>query len=162
MIIAVTGHRPEKLGGYSEESFLKLIDFSKQELLKLKIDKIITGMAIGFDQSVAIAALEIQVPILAAIPFSSQEKIWPKESKDIYNNILKHSLVDSYIVCPGGFAAWKMQKRNEWMVDNCDLLLALYNGDKTGGARNCIEYAKKQNKQIINIWDEWLKYDKTV
>lgn len=160
MILAVTGHRPEKLGNdYSENAQLKLIDFAIRELSKLKLDKVITGMAVGWDQAVAVAALELKIPILAAVPFSGQEKLWPKESRDIYNAILKHELVDSYIVCPGGFASWKMQKRNEWMVDNCNILLALFDEKvKTGGTKNCVEYASKQNKKIINIWKEWVNY----
>jgi len=158
MIIAVTGHRPEKLGGYSEEAFIKLVDFAKQELSKLNPEKIISGMAIGWDTAVAIAALELKIPLLAAIPFSGQEKIWPQENKNIYNDILKHNLVDIFIVNPGGFQAWKMLKRNEWMCDNCDILLSLYNGDKTGGTKHCVEYAKKKNIEIINVWKEWQEY----
>lgn len=161
MIIAVTGHRPEKLGGYSEEAFIKLVDFAKQELSKLNPEKIISGMAIGWDTAVAIAALELKIPLLAAVPFSGQEKIWPQENKDIYNDILKHNLVDTFIVNPGGFQAWKMQARNQWMVDNCDILMALYNFNIfTGGTKNCIDYAINQNKKIINLWPQWESFNK--
>ena len=45
----------------------------------------------------------------------------------------------------------KMQKRNEFMVDNCDILIALWNGT-SGGTKNCINYAKKkENVQIIYL-----------
>jgi len=45
----------------------------------------------------------------------------------------------------------KMQKRNEWMVDNCDLLIAVWNEDKSGGTYNCIQYAKSVNKEVIYV-----------
>jgi uncharacterized phage-like protein YoqJ len=41
-----------------------------------------------------------------------------------------------------------MQKRNEYMVDKCDKLLAVWNGT-TGGTHNCIKYAKSKGKEII-------------
>ncbi len=43
-----------------------------------------------------------------------------------------------------------MDKRNKWMVDNCDLLIAVWNGT-SGGTANCVNYAKSINKQIIII-----------
>jgi uncharacterized phage-like protein YoqJ len=55
------------------------------------------------------------------------------------------------IVNPGEYAAWKMQKRNEWMVDRCTALIAVYNSDQTGGTRNCVEYAKKVGRRIVTI-----------
>lgn len=40
------------------------------------------------------------------------------------------------------------------MVDNSDLLIAIFNGNKSGTA-NCVNYAKSKNKKtiIINPFD---------
>ncbi|PAD70641.1 hypothetical protein CHH83_02225 [Bacillus sp. 7586-K] len=43
-----------------------------------------------------------------------------------------------------------MQKRNEWMVDNSDYVIAVWDGTK-GGTGNCVKYAQKQNKYITTI-----------
>ena len=49
-----------------------------------------------------------------------------------------------HIVSPGEYAAFKMQVRNEWMVDQLnpatDLLLAAWDGSP-GGTGNCVKYA---------------------
>lgn len=37
-----------------------------------------------------------------------------------------------------------------WMVDNCDLLIAVHDGSP-GGTANCVNYANQKNKKIINI-----------
>jgi len=47
-----------------------------------------------------------------------------------------------------------MQTRNIWMVDNCDLVLALWDGSD-GGTGNCIKYANKIGKPIVNLWDKY-------
>ena len=44
----------------------------------------------------------------------------------------------------------KMQTRNEWMVNHCDKLIAVWNGSD-GGTGNCVNYAKSINKEIIYI-----------
>lgn len=41
-------------------------------------------------------------------------------------------------------------KRNEWMVKQSDVLIAYVTG-KSGGAYNCLCFAKKGNTKVINI-----------
>jgi len=43
-----------------------------------------------------------------------------------------------------------MQKRNEYMVDNADIVIAVWDGTK-GGTCNCVRYAKKLGKDIVII-----------
>lgn len=45
-----------------------------------------------------------------------------------------------------------IQIRNKFMVDRSDLCV-FYVARKNGGAWQTMEYAKKQNKQILNIYD---------
>jgi uncharacterized phage-like protein YoqJ len=59
-------------------------------------------------------------------------------------------------VSPGGFTSYAMQIRNEWMVDHCDLLVALWDGSP-GGTGNCIRYAKRAKCATVNLWPHWSK-----
>lgn len=152
MILAGTGHRPNKLGGYSKEALEKLVNIAIEALQEIKPNKVISGMALGWDQALAIAAYKLDIPFCAAVPFTNQETNWPKESQEAYTRILlKADLVE--VICDGGYAPWKMQKRNEFMVDNADVILAMYDGT-SGGTANCINYAKSKNKKIINVFDK--------
>jgi uncharacterized phage-like protein YoqJ len=47
-----------------------------------------------------------------------------------------------------------MQRRNEWMVDRADKLVALWDGS-WGGTFNCIEYARKKGVPFDNLWARW-------
>lgn len=40
------------------------------------------------------------------------------------------------------------------MVDDCDSLLALWDGS-SGGTKNCLDYARKKGKPYINLWDRF-------
>ena len=153
MILCGTGHRPDKLGGYSADTTQTLIDLASKHLDG--VDKVISGMALGWDIALAIAAIQKGIPVIAAIPFFGQERLWPEESQNIYNNVLDlcHEHV---IVCEGGYAPWKMLERNKWMVDHSDMVLALWNGT-AGGTRHCVAYANKKGKVVHNVWSEYEK-----
>lgn len=108
----------------------------------------ITGMALGADTLFAKAVLSLNVPyaLHAAVPFKGQESIWPAHAKAEYNSILtKCSSIT--LVCDPGYAAWKMQVRNKWMVDRAHDVLAVWTGKK-GGTYNCIAAAKSMNRAI--------------
>lgn len=153
MIIAGTGHRPDKLGGYGQ--MLGLADFADEQIKLIKPSLIISGMALGWDQALAYAAIQNSIPFIAYVPFAGQENAWPQESKDRYHRFLRRAS-EVKIICEGGYAPWKMQVRNQAMVDDCDSVLALWNGS-AGGTGNCIKYANKVSKEIINLWPEYQK-----
>lgn len=153
MIVAGTGHRPDKLGGYGPEVSTRLIVLARDWLIAYKPERVISGGALGWDQALAWAAQSTDIPYTMALPFEGFEKQWPKSSQDDLARLLDkaHEIVD---VSEPGYAPWKMQVRNQWMVDHCDQVLALWNGSK-GGTGNCIAYANKVGKPIVNLWDAY-------
>jgi len=156
LILACTGHRSDKLGGYNPEAIKKLDDFVFVTLPLYQPSKVILGMALGFDQAVAKACVKHTIPFIAAIPFEGQEIKWPKASQLLYLELLEKSS-ELVIVCEGGYAPWKMQKRNEWMCDHATALLSLWNGS-SGGTGNCVKYAEKKDMSVYPLWKEWEKY----
>lgn len=164
MKIAITGHRPKVLGwGYD---YLNKPHYTElgEDLRNIIINRIennggetieiISGMALGVDTLFALLGLTLKeegynVKLHCAIPFKGQENRWAKGERQLYNYILSKADKITY-VCEEGYANWKMQKRNEFMVDNCDLLIAVWNGSKSGTA-NCVNYAKRKGKEIIYI-----------
>ena len=150
MIVAGTGHRPNKLGGYTRDAQTRLFNTAIKSLEHLQPTKLISGMALGWDQALARACVELNIPFIAAVPFAGQETVWPAASQREYRELCE-AASDFIIVSPGGYSAAKMQIRNEWMVDHCDRVLALWDGSP-GGTRNCVDYAKTVNKPISNAW----------
>lgn len=151
MIVAFTGHRPDKLGGYKlpNDTYIRVCQKIDAALKELKPEKVITGMALGVDQWAASIAHKLGIPYLAAIPFEGQEKAWPEASQKTYR-LLRKLAAEEVIVSQGGYSADKMQVRNIWMVDNCTNLIAVWDGTK-GGTGNCVEYAKSVNREIYYI-----------
>lgn len=157
MIVAGTGHRPPTLGlSYSWEDKKFLASFALDELRAIpNISKVITGMAQGWDQALAMASIELGIPFIAAVPFEGQQAKWPVYAIDEYEDILARA-EKVMVVTPGGYANWKFGRRDRYMVDNCDIVLAIWSGIKSGTGIT-VEYAKSKKVPIVNAWNNWLK-----
>lgn len=154
MIYAATGHRPDKLGGYDEKTWAKLCGFAALTLDRLEPDKLIIGMAQGWDLAIACGCVAIGIPFIAAAPFRGQEKVWPADKQKMYR-LLCLQAEEFHVVNGGGYAPWKFLRRNEWMVNRCDEVLALWDKGPGGGTFKTVEYAQKKGVKINNVWDEW-------
>jgi uncharacterized phage-like protein YoqJ len=155
MIVAVTGHRPQRLGQYREG---RLEDLAVAALKKYKPALVITGMAPGWDQAVAEAAVRVEIPFLAAVPFPGQEEGWSRYQYDQYHRLLSEALRVEVIGRPTDkTAAYKA--RNRHMVDlldkDHDMLLALFDGKRYGGSWYTVWYAQGKGVGVVNLWSSW-------
>jgi len=153
--IAITGHRPAKLDYDYELSGPLCImirerihEFIEREFVKGNVT-FITGMALGIDTLFARMAITLGIPFIAAIPCHGHDSKWPERSKSIYRYILSHPLCTVQLVSDTPYSDAVMQKRNEWMVDRCNHLIAVWDGT-SGGTKNCLDYAKKQISAVGN------------
>lgn len=152
MKLAVTGHRPEKLGGYSPEAAARLQAFARFQISMLAPSRVISGMALGWDTAVALATLDLGIPLVCAVPFLGQESRWPFQSQQVYKSILARAEAVE-IICEGGYSPHKMQLRNMAMVGDCDFLLACWDGS-SGGTANCVAYAEGQGRPWFNCYKD--------
>ena len=60
------------------------------------------------------------------------------------------SVADQKVYVSKEYTAWCMQKRNEFMVDNCSVLVAFLRQEKSGTG-NTVRYAVKKQVMIINL-----------
>lgn len=153
--VAFTGHRPDKLGGYREPNPIRdhLVAKLRARLAELRQAHrgllAISGMALGFDQWAAEVCVDLRIPFIAAIPFVGQERVWPDERREHYLALLSKA-TRVHIVSPGGYHRDKMTDRNCWMVDNCDHVIAAWNGSQ-GGTFHCVHYAMWVGRSRENL-----------
>ncbi|MBQ8004291.1 MAG: DUF1273 family protein, partial [Oscillospiraceae bacterium] len=81
-----------------------------------------------------------------AIPHPNQTSGWKPHEISRYNSILNKA--DIITMVSQHYTKWCMQKRNKYMVDCSDTIIAVWNEQKAGGTWNTIRYAKSQNKDI--------------
>lgn len=156
-VVAGTGHRPDKLRlppGDPRQADGVLMDFAASVLREAAPAAVISGMAVGWDMALARASIAIGIPLVAAVPFDGQDAIWPDRVRDEYREILEAAACVVFCSDPG-YAPAKFHVRNRWMVDRADFVLALSNGDRTGGTAATVAYAAKKGVETVNLWDLW-------
>ena len=147
-----TGHRPDKIE-LGEKEIKPLLEKAIDEAISEGFVTFITGMAMGTDIWAAEIVLDRKkknknLHLICALPhpgFESRRNFTEKKrfSKIIKKADLVKEINDHYFT--GCY-----QVRNEWMVDRSNLVIAVFNGQKSG-TKNTVDYAIKKGININNV-----------
>lgn len=160
MVLAFTGHRPEKLPWGNDESDRRCQALKVQ--LRTKIEQEILrgtsifccGMARGCDFYFAEAVLALKaryahIRLEAYLPCKSQPSRWPEADQERYGKIL--SACDRVYLLQSAYTKGCMLQRNRVMVDDADALMSVWDGS-AGGTEAAVRYAARKNKPVIALW----------
>jgi uncharacterized phage-like protein YoqJ len=161
--VAFTGHRPEKIGGYDENHPMRIaVKNAIADALKRAVAKygatreiiVVTGGALGVDTDAAREAYKLGLKYVVARPCSDHGQYFKgQDSQARYKKMLAlaHEVVlvndKPYDLAGKGEC---LHARNRWMVDNCDAVVAIWDGSPSGTS-NCVNYAKQVNRPMIII-----------
>ena len=166
--IALTGHRPERLNFSSdvENKDWYKINLWLQDMLYSysksndQLD-IYCGMASGSD--ILFGALAISHKILFDNKYNIKARcILPCKdynSSDKQYDFIKE-YADEWIELSDKFYKGCDNIRDQYMVDHCDILLAIWDRNKSGGVWSTIRKAQKTGKEIIYCPEEILQIKK--
>ena len=142
--VAVTGHRPEKINDwdYVRARALDAFDITG-------VTYLYEGQAAGFDLVAAELAYKHGIGYAACKPWKGHtgRREWIKR----YELALRYAdtvidVNDAESYC----GAWVYQKRNEFMIDNADYVIAVWDGS-VGGTHNAVKYAERTGKRVWRI-----------
>ena len=147
-----TGHRPNKLD-YSEGEIKPLLETAVDNAISDGYVTFITGMAEGVDIWAAEIVLEKKkhntaLHLICAVPHPGFKKRKSKYEEDRYQNIID-SADYTQTICDRYFRAC-YQRRNEFMVDHSNLVIAVWNGTASG-TKNTIDYANRKGVRVVNV-----------
>lgn len=159
IVAAGTGHRPHKEpGGSNTMLFMNQVGIICNWIKANKPSRILSGMALGFDQALALSAIFCEVKFSAIIPFDGYEQLWDESSQAFFNNLL-NAADQVLILSDGCYSKEKMYYRNRYLVDKSTHILTWYN-NLPGGTRYTINYAKSLNREIIHLYRKFDRYDR--
>jgi len=131
MIVMATGHRPFRLKGQEKE----IKEWFAERLAFLHPEVCICGMADGADMLFATAAMMANIELWCYFSGKGFE-YHRKENPLIFDYATSVACFDDF------------DKRDKAMVDDSNIVLAVYDGNPCGGTYTTIQYAIPQNKQI--------------
>ncbi len=154
-----TGHRAQKLPWRYDESDPRCLDLKQriydtaEAVVSSGFTHFICGMAEGCDLYFCEAVFELrcehpEITIEAAVPFAGQAELWPAAEKARYERLI--SACDKVTVLQEEYSPGCMMKRNRYMVDHADLIIACYDG-QSGGTLNTLRYAVEKKVRILHL-----------
>lgn len=152
MVIAFTGHREYDHTQHHDslrERLIEQLEKSDHEITTL------SGMADGFDLSAAETILELRnegwpIKLHAVVPYRGHEKMI--KAQRVYQEVL--SAADRVIILEDHYSYGVFLRRNNYLVDNADLVIAYYNNGKKGGTAYTVKRAIKRGISIENIYPQ--------
>lgn len=168
-VLVATGHRPPKLGGYEWVVLDALQRLATKVLEHHEPFTVVSGMAIGWDQAIAKAAMDLTIPYVAVVPFEGYEGRWPPETQKLYRKMLDQAqAVEVFDRRPGSYlgkqeAVAALMKRNEALLSYAQgvpdhVIAALWNGETAGGTFYTVRAAEKLGLRVVNYYASWLKH----
>ena len=154
-----TGHRSAKLPwGYNEydkralELKQRLYD-TIEAVYSAGFTHFICGMADGSDLYFCEAVIQLrtqhpEITLEAAVPFEGQADKWPRAQRERYQRLICEC--DSVKLIQKDYSPGCMMKRNRYMVDHAQLIIACYDG-KSGGTLNTLRYALEKDVRILHL-----------
>ena len=152
MRMALTGHRPERLG-YPDIDFTvysqwrPIIDWLKEQIKKENVTDAYCGMANGCDIAYGIAVVELKeeklpIKLHCVLPCKNYN------NKISWHRILK-SAADEWIELSEEFYKGCDNARDQYMVDHSDKIFAIWDGNKSGGVWSTIRKAQKRGIDVV-------------
>lgn len=163
MAVMITGHRPASLPyGYNEnDARCRELRITLGALIASLRDAgqadFITGMALGVDTWFAELCMARDVQLHAFVPFTGQEKRWPEASQARYHRILgdcttrRITSPSIQAGAPGHLIRDALLERNSRMLEHASIVIAVWNGEESGGTWDAVRKARAAGKLVIHV-----------
>ena len=147
-----TGHR--SIPYYHEQKLSALLDRAIAYAYEEGCRNFYTGGAIGFDTMAARKLINFRIShrdvrIIVAVPCKDQDAKWSYSQKDNYAFILSNA--DEIVFVSDEYTKDCMRKRNEYLADVCDILIA-YSGRSSSGSAQTVRMAESRGKTVYNLY----------
>ncbi|MCL2035945.1 MAG: SLOG family protein [Oscillospiraceae bacterium] len=161
-ICSFTGYRTQKLNAcfsksnITTEIIMKCLELQLTQMLDRGFLTFQCGMALGSDLMFARAVLQLKqrysealVRFVAVFPCLEHDRKWVESERRLCREIAGQA---DEVVMVSEYPYFKgcMAKRNRYLADNCDELMAIYDG-QIGGTMQTINYAKEKGKKVTII-----------
>jgi uncharacterized phage-like protein YoqJ len=142
-----SGHRT--IGAREAAPLAASIRKTVEELAARGITRFCAGGAQGFDMLAALVVLETPgVSLTLILPCREQTSRWQPVDIGFYNDVLDRA--NEVIYTADSYSAGCYHLRNRRLVEESSILVCYFTG-KAGGTAYTVDYAKKNNLEIINL-----------
>lgn len=155
----ITGTGQRRLVNAPLDKKKEVLDKVMQIMSEHNATKVISGMAEGFDSAIAVAATQLGIPWIAAIPSPTyKDYYWIRTSLTKRDQSAKWDRIISaaeevVYVCDDHQWGKANFIRNAWMMDNADMVITYQDPNSpSSGTADGIRRAKKAGLEIVSAF----------
>ena len=161
---AITGHRPTRFKFKYNEDYSgckrlkKWLHDQFAALYEQGVRRFLVGGALGVDMWSGEILLEMKqqpeyadIELVIILPHPGHDERWDKRSKRRMAFLLEHCT--EHLTTGTDSSAESYYKRNRYLVDHSDCLVAVYDNDRNvrSGTGMTVRYAEKKGKPVVMI-----------
>lgn len=167
--IVVTGYKAHELGIFNDKHpglpyIKKAIEQRLRILLEEGLEWVIISGQLGVELWTGEIALELkdefpELQLAVLTPFLNQEQNWQEEKQEYYNLILEQADYVNSITKREYEGPWQFKAKTQFLLDNSDALLLLYDDEKEGSPKYMLEEAKRRAEKEGYEYIQITSYD---
>ena len=142
--LVVLGHRPTELGGYDDNPVTDAVRGRLAEVVAAKAQMyadlvVVSGLRLGAEMMGAEVAVELDVPLVAVLPYPDPDSVWPDASRARFRALVDSArdvvLLQKRVPDSKQQAGGALARRDAWLVRNIDEALLVWDGKDAGLGR---------------------------
>jgi len=136
--VAVTGHRPPELGGYDDNPVAARVRQKLAEVVAAKRQLhpdlvVVTGLGLGAELLAAEAALDVDVPFVAVLPYPDPDGVWPAAARQRFRHVVDQAaatiVVQQKQPATKQLAGAALRRRDQWIARHAHEAIVVWDGD---------------------------------
>lgn len=134
-LVLVAGHRPGELGGYDDNPVADGVRTRLQETLAgmREVDgpfAVVSGLRLGAEQLGAEAALALELPLLAVLPYPDADKPWPAHARAHFAELVDAAelavTLEARAPATKQLAGAALARRDAWLARQVDAAVVVW------------------------------------
>ena len=134
-LVLVAGHRPGELGGYDPNPMADGVRTRLQETLAAMVEvdgplAVVSGLRLGAEQLGAEAALALDLPLVAVLPYPEADKPWPPEARRRFAELVDAAEValtlEKKAPATKQLAGAALARRDAWLAKQVDAAVVVW------------------------------------
>lgn len=134
-LVLVAGHRPDRLGGFDDNSTADAVRLRLVEMLRAmkQVDgelTVVSGLRLGAEQLGAEAAIEAGLPLVSVLPFPEPDAPWPASSRARFATLVAASSVTITLEqrppATKQLAGAAIGRRDAWFANQVDAAVVVW------------------------------------
>ncbi len=158
MFVTGIAPSPKRLHERSDLPSGELVFLAKRALKFYRATHLLTSLNPGWEQALAKAAVELDLPIIVAVPYRGQGEGWSREARRTYEDLL--SRAREVYNLKGEYSEDAGLDAHLWQMEKADTVLALWDYEFGGETFAVMKDALDCGKNVVNLWQDWEHLDK--